>query len=436
MKSKIPSESGQAIVLLAISIVVLLGFTALAIDGGMVFSDRRHAQNAADAAALAGALQKSNGKSDSVVIQAAERSAESNGYTTDQMSVSISPFTDFSGSYTLVTVDITKDTPTSFAHLIYHGPFRNHVTAVARSRISQPVFPGQAVVAMGNCVGSSLTLIDSNGGGNSGGVRTFLGGIFLNAPESGTCCAMTPPQVGYGISVDPDFGITSVGSCSYAGVGNIFPPPPIQTGVNGGARVEDPLGSLPEPSCGNQTGRLLGGVYQPGNYGGSNIALGAGSLAPGIYCIDEPRGTSFSGNDVLQGSGVTLYFKRGGLSFTGNAYMDISAPYGTPAHPGNCLGTAGDPKASCTYNGIAIFSARDNTSEINVKGNGNNALEGMVYAISGTLNTSGGGSSADEAAILGQVIVKNVTNNGGGDVSITYRPDMTYWPRPRISLQR
>jgi hypothetical protein len=161
------------------------------------------------------------------------------------------------------------------------------------------------------------------------------------------------------------------------------------------------------------------------------MALGAGGLARGIYCIDEPKGTSFSGQQVISGEGVTLYFKRGGLSFTGNAYMDISAP-----NKDNCLGVVGNPTASCTYKGIAIFSARDNTSEINVKGNGDNAVLGMVYAISGTLNTSGGGNTAQEAVVVGQVIVKNVTNNGGGDVSVTYQPELTYWPRPRISLQR
>ena len=48
------SESGQVIVFLALCFVVLLGFSALAIDGGMLYSDRRHAQNAADAASLAG----------------------------------------------------------------------------------------------------------------------------------------------------------------------------------------------------------------------------------------------------------------------------------------------------------------------------------------------------------------------------------------------
>jgi uncharacterized membrane protein len=46
------SEKGQAIVLLVLSFVVLLGFAALAIDGSMIYSDRRTAQNAADAAAF------------------------------------------------------------------------------------------------------------------------------------------------------------------------------------------------------------------------------------------------------------------------------------------------------------------------------------------------------------------------------------------------
>ncbi len=48
------SEKGQAIVYLAIGLVVFLGFVAMAIDGGMALADRRHEQNAADAASLAG----------------------------------------------------------------------------------------------------------------------------------------------------------------------------------------------------------------------------------------------------------------------------------------------------------------------------------------------------------------------------------------------
>jgi uncharacterized membrane protein len=51
------SEKGQALIFLALGMVVFLGFVALAIDGGMLFSDRRHAQNASDASALSGGGQ-------------------------------------------------------------------------------------------------------------------------------------------------------------------------------------------------------------------------------------------------------------------------------------------------------------------------------------------------------------------------------------------
>jgi len=50
------SEKGQALILIALAAIGLFAFTALAIDGSRVYSDKRHAQNAADTAALAGAL--------------------------------------------------------------------------------------------------------------------------------------------------------------------------------------------------------------------------------------------------------------------------------------------------------------------------------------------------------------------------------------------
>lgn len=51
------TENGQAIVILALVMVVLLVFAALAIDAGNVYTEKREAQNAADAAAMAGARQ-------------------------------------------------------------------------------------------------------------------------------------------------------------------------------------------------------------------------------------------------------------------------------------------------------------------------------------------------------------------------------------------
>ena len=45
-------DSGQALIYIAISMFVLLGFVALAVDVGHVYAERRHMQNAADAGAL------------------------------------------------------------------------------------------------------------------------------------------------------------------------------------------------------------------------------------------------------------------------------------------------------------------------------------------------------------------------------------------------
>ena len=48
-------QSGQAVVLVAVAVVVLTAILALALDGGGIYLDRRQVQNAADSAALAGA---------------------------------------------------------------------------------------------------------------------------------------------------------------------------------------------------------------------------------------------------------------------------------------------------------------------------------------------------------------------------------------------
>src|SRR6267143_1400075 len=46
--------AGQALVILIVSIVALTGLLAIAVDGGMIYLDKRRLQNASDSAALAG----------------------------------------------------------------------------------------------------------------------------------------------------------------------------------------------------------------------------------------------------------------------------------------------------------------------------------------------------------------------------------------------
>jgi hypothetical protein len=52
---KVREERGQGLVLAALAMVVVMGFAAMAVDVGSFMHDRRQLQNAADAAALAGA---------------------------------------------------------------------------------------------------------------------------------------------------------------------------------------------------------------------------------------------------------------------------------------------------------------------------------------------------------------------------------------------
>lgn len=55
------SENGQMLVFTAISMAILMGFLALAIDVGTLFRAKRNVQIAADAGAVAGALEYAYG---------------------------------------------------------------------------------------------------------------------------------------------------------------------------------------------------------------------------------------------------------------------------------------------------------------------------------------------------------------------------------------
>ncbi len=55
-------ESGQTMIMVAILLPVMLGVSGLALDVGSLYSHKRRMQTAADAAALAGALEVNRGR--------------------------------------------------------------------------------------------------------------------------------------------------------------------------------------------------------------------------------------------------------------------------------------------------------------------------------------------------------------------------------------
>jgi hypothetical protein len=77
--TRLQDERGAVAVLVAICLLVIIGSAALAIDGGQLYSKRRHMQTASDSAALAAAQQcAENGKTDADAIAAADALATTN----------------------------------------------------------------------------------------------------------------------------------------------------------------------------------------------------------------------------------------------------------------------------------------------------------------------------------------------------------------------
>ena len=78
--------SGQILMLATIAMVVLLGFSALAVDVGLLYSTRRRMQTAADGAAIAGATALRDGQN---YTKAADDVASFNGFTNSQNNVTV-----------------------------------------------------------------------------------------------------------------------------------------------------------------------------------------------------------------------------------------------------------------------------------------------------------------------------------------------------------
>src|ERR1044071_7842653 len=107
-------ESGQAIVLMALVAVILLGMLGLAIDGGGLYFLWRDAQNATDAAVMAATYARcTNGDSASVIsagLQAAAQNGFNNNGSSTTVSVQNPPLTG-SGANNMnyIQVDITAN---------------------------------------------------------------------------------------------------------------------------------------------------------------------------------------------------------------------------------------------------------------------------------------------------------------------------------------
>lgn len=122
------NEDGQVLVLVALLMVVLVGFAALIIDVGAMYLTKTNMQNAADAAAIAGAQKLPNV---STAKSTAKYYAELNG--AEQINTTAT--TPYNGDSDMIEVVITKNVQYSFAKVLGFNDGNVAARAVAKREL-------------------------------------------------------------------------------------------------------------------------------------------------------------------------------------------------------------------------------------------------------------------------------------------------------------
>ena len=379
-------ESGQTVVLTAFCMTILLGFTALAVDVGMMFRAKRSLQSAADAAAVAAAIEMGyNGNngltgSSNNITAAADAAAALNGITDPTQVAVNNPVT--SGYHTgsgFVEVVITQ--PNS---MIFTGMFgRSSMNVMARAVGGDPASAACMYILDNKPADSDVLYVKKTLTANNCGVQ-------VNSPNANAVCLH-----GAGTVVADYLHI--VGGLDNGGPCKSSKNAPMQQGV---APIADPFGDLqgpiPATDCttgtgGNTTsstsitstsqlptpkanadGILSDQVYC---FSGTNVSLDGGSstlnLGPGIYVFEHGVNV---GNVKVNGGTID---NAGGVFNQKNTYLAITAPT-SGIYDGIALM---QPSINNTATSSGTCSTATTPCTMQVQfGSGTEDLVGIIYA--------------------------------------------------------
>ena len=174
------NESGQALVLVAVSMTVLMGFMALAIDVGLLFRSKRNMQIAADAAATAAAISYLYYGDVPTAKSAAIASAAANGVTINANNVHTPPL---SGPYASTTAGAYFEVvPLQAVGTNFMGVFtRNSTANVAARAVAGTPTAGQACIYITPPTGAGVFDLQGNAQIFAPGCGIYVNSINQNA---------------------------------------------------------------------------------------------------------------------------------------------------------------------------------------------------------------------------------------------------------------
>lgn len=368
------AQRGQAMLFVVMSLPVLFGFAAFAVDMGYLRYEQRIQQTAADAAAIAGAWQLVNGLAPTT---AAQNAAASNGFTNDGTSVIITannpPSTGaYAGNNNAVEVILKASHPAFFSTVL--GFSKNWVTTRAVALIH-----GNS----GACIWSlqkDLTI-------NHGTVDSPCG-IMVTRNVSDNGSTIEVPSIGAGGSAGNSFP----GVITTSGIPPFSDPCPTIPGcaaITAMFPVNSTPGPGPFPSCGT----ALSSTLSPGCY--SSIS-GTYDLQPGLYVIPGDLNGALTCSTCQSGvNGVTVVV--GGKINLNGTTTNLVAPPAAQGAGSATVTTAGAP-------GVVFYQTSTQTSPENFSAQ---SLLGMLYAPNAHINLDGGGSTLTISYVVAADIVAN-----------------------------
>ncbi|MBL4830076.1 MAG: hypothetical protein JKY55_09380 [Aliivibrio sp.] len=468
-------HKGVISALAAVSLIGLIVAAGLAIDTSKAYSDYRHAQTAADAAALAGAFEKFYGR-DSTIIDAAQTESSNNGFSdgSDNITVTVNnpPVSGFySGDNHSVEVIITQPSATSFLQIIGIDTIDYTVRSVANSNTASGA---NCVYVLSPDQEKVLEVSSSSSLDAKCGIAVNSDHNKAMKVESGACLKGHSISVvgGYtGGSCDSGgsaYQCGTSGSCPTSGKGKSSSQSPLV--------VPDPLLALQAPSVNRSSGvcppdescngsgcsgkeKDSGGPYEaytvdssgsttlnPGTYcGGIFIKKGNVTLNPGVYILRGGGLRVEGGNANLTGSSVSFYNtcywacndsnsdhdpEKGKewywpLEVNSSSTVTLSAPL--------CNGGASGSECVNPLDGVLFFSDRDAPSSSNpgdypvnrIDSSATASLSGAMYMWNQHLKFHSNASGNDVNSILvskflevssGSSVNINLTTGNGGSL--------------------
>jgi len=397
---------GAILPLLALMMVGLIGLLVLSIDGGSLQRQKRIGQTAADAGALAGAIELLRNRSDSVVASAKSETSR-NGFTdlvqgdTVRVTYPAAGGT-FAGSH-YINVTVQHAAPTFFAGIFGLG------TVTIRSRSTAGLVLSEYCFIVLDPTGSSALLMENT------------------ARLTGSQCSIAVNSTSATAATSTDQNLVSASAIGVVGgvSGTTFSPTP-ELGI---PPVADPVAWMPTPTVPNTCDHIslvvsTAMTLSPGTYcGGLKVLNGQATLLPGLYIL---RG----GGLEVKSAGSTLTSTGTGVSFYNTSLPGV-ASYGPILMQANVtvnISANTDPNSALP--GVLFYSDPAAPNLLNVfKAGSGSTMNGTMYFPTQSVEFSSGSTSVINGAFVAfRVDIKNNTNltftgyNGGSGYDALRRP--------------